>query len=238
MVKGKGDEWEERTDGIMQILRTVCLKCTPPRIHPYSFPLIYLSLQMARDYSTQRRNRQHSMSCVSTRCTPSSYLPPQLPTAPSTVQLHRHATRFHSHTNQTHSTVTASSSLRGGTAGGKLRSYETASMRKHGARHGSTTSNLASIMEGAKQARRNSTFHSYRTKVSRHAVFHFLLSLHWPIDHNSRRHFHHSTIQHRNKPSSRRTTTRTRDAPIATLGVFSAVPSTPPLRQLLASSDH
>jgi len=26
MVKGKGDEWEERTDGIMQILRTVCLK--------------------------------------------------------------------------------------------------------------------------------------------------------------------------------------------------------------------
>jgi len=30
MVKGKGDEWEERTDGIMQILRTVCLKCTPP----------------------------------------------------------------------------------------------------------------------------------------------------------------------------------------------------------------
>jgi dynein light intermediate chain 1, cytosolic len=28
MVKGKGDEWEERTDGIMQILRAVCLKCT------------------------------------------------------------------------------------------------------------------------------------------------------------------------------------------------------------------
>jgi dynein light intermediate chain 1 len=27
MVKGKSDEWEERTDGIMQVLRTVCLKC-------------------------------------------------------------------------------------------------------------------------------------------------------------------------------------------------------------------
>ncbi|CCO28208.1 Cytoplasmic dynein 1 light intermediate chain 1 AltName: Full=Dynein light chain A [Rhizoctonia solani AG-1 IB] len=26
MVKGKGGEWEERTDGIMQVLRTVCLK--------------------------------------------------------------------------------------------------------------------------------------------------------------------------------------------------------------------
>ena len=27
MVKGKGDEWEERTDGILQVLRTICLKC-------------------------------------------------------------------------------------------------------------------------------------------------------------------------------------------------------------------
>lgn len=28
MVKGKGGEWEERTDGVMQVLRTICLKCT------------------------------------------------------------------------------------------------------------------------------------------------------------------------------------------------------------------
>ena len=71
-------------------------------------------------------------------------------------------------------------------------------------------------------------------------AFDFLLSyvVLMPTDHNSRRHSHHLTIQHRNKPSSRRTMTRTRDAPIATLVVFSAVPSTPPLRQLLASSDH
>ena len=27
MVKGKGGEWEERTDGIMQVLRTICLRC-------------------------------------------------------------------------------------------------------------------------------------------------------------------------------------------------------------------
>jgi hypothetical protein len=26
MVKGKGGEWEERTDAIMQVLRTICLK--------------------------------------------------------------------------------------------------------------------------------------------------------------------------------------------------------------------
>lgn len=30
MVKGKGGEWEERTDGIMQVLRTICLKCKQP----------------------------------------------------------------------------------------------------------------------------------------------------------------------------------------------------------------
>ena len=28
MVKGKGGEWEERIDGVMQVLRTICLKCT------------------------------------------------------------------------------------------------------------------------------------------------------------------------------------------------------------------
>jgi Dynein light intermediate chain (DLIC) len=27
MVKGKGGEWEERTDTVMQVLRTICLKC-------------------------------------------------------------------------------------------------------------------------------------------------------------------------------------------------------------------
>ena len=27
MVKGKGGEWEERTDSVMQVLRTICLKC-------------------------------------------------------------------------------------------------------------------------------------------------------------------------------------------------------------------
>lgn len=30
MVKGKGGEWEERTDGVMQVLRTICLKCEYP----------------------------------------------------------------------------------------------------------------------------------------------------------------------------------------------------------------
>lgn len=39
MVKGKGDEWEERTDAIMQILRTVCLKCTCPDNCWYNFVL-------------------------------------------------------------------------------------------------------------------------------------------------------------------------------------------------------
>ena len=193
---------------------------------------------MARVYSTQHHNRQHLMSCASTRCTPSSYLQLQLLTALSTARLHQHATCFRSHTNQTHSTVTASSFRRGGTAGGKLSSYETASMRKHGARRGSMTSSPVLTMARAKQARGNSTLRSYRTKDPRHAfsISYYVALI--PTDYNSRRHSHHSTIQHRNKPSSRRTTTRMRDALIATLVAFSAVPSTPPLLQLPASSDH
>jgi len=66
MVKGKGDEWEERTDGVMQILRTVCLKCTPASIHLFSFPTYISSLQIARVYSTQHRNRPHSIFCTIT----------------------------------------------------------------------------------------------------------------------------------------------------------------------------
>lgn len=41
MVKGKGGEWEERTDGVMQILRTICLKCM-------SFLVIHLSCWFKR----------------------------------------------------------------------------------------------------------------------------------------------------------------------------------------------
>lgn len=40
MVKGKGGEWEERTDGVMQVLRTICLKCSSlkaSRLSIYSF---------------------------------------------------------------------------------------------------------------------------------------------------------------------------------------------------------
>ena len=39
MVKGKGGEWEERTDGIMQILRTICLKCAFACL-PHSFLIL------------------------------------------------------------------------------------------------------------------------------------------------------------------------------------------------------
>lgn len=40
MVKGKGGEWEERTDSVMQILRTICLKCTSAR-RRYALILIH-----------------------------------------------------------------------------------------------------------------------------------------------------------------------------------------------------
>ncbi|KAF5321922.1 hypothetical protein D9619_000568 [Psilocybe cf. subviscida] len=48
MVKGKGGEWEERTDGVMQVLRTICLK--------YGAGLFYTTkqpsnLQVLRQYA-------------------------------------------------------------------------------------------------------------------------------------------------------------------------------------------
>ncbi|KIJ69787.1 hypothetical protein HYDPIDRAFT_77857 [Hydnomerulius pinastri MD-312] len=48
MVKGKGGEWEERTDGVMQVLRTICLK--------YGASLFYTTpqpstLQVLRQYT-------------------------------------------------------------------------------------------------------------------------------------------------------------------------------------------
>jgi len=53
MVKGKGGEWEERTDGVMQVLRTICLKCTYQhvRIVPHSY-----FVQMALVCSTRHSN--------------------------------------------------------------------------------------------------------------------------------------------------------------------------------------
>ncbi|KAJ3572267.1 hypothetical protein NP233_g3194 [Leucocoprinus birnbaumii] len=49
MVKGKGGEWEERTDGVMQVLRTICLK--------YGASLFYTTPQPA----TLQVLRQHAL---------------------------------------------------------------------------------------------------------------------------------------------------------------------------------
>ena len=48
MVKGKGGEWEERTDGIMQVLRTICLRCTSA---VFANPSIYSYLTFRRRVS-------------------------------------------------------------------------------------------------------------------------------------------------------------------------------------------
>ena len=58
MVKGKGGEWEERTDSIMQVLRTICLKCKS-----ISMAWMITKLtghQTEQDSSIQLLNRQHS----------------------------------------------------------------------------------------------------------------------------------------------------------------------------------
>ncbi|PPQ68272.1 hypothetical protein CVT26_006188 [Gymnopilus dilepis] len=48
MVKGKGGEWEERTDGIMQILRTICLKYGAALFYTTPLPA---NLQVLRQYA-------------------------------------------------------------------------------------------------------------------------------------------------------------------------------------------
>ncbi|KAK7060355.1 hypothetical protein VNI00_001120 [Paramarasmius palmivorus] len=48
MVKGKGGEWEERTDGVMQILRTICLKYGASMFYTTPQPS---TLQVLRQYA-------------------------------------------------------------------------------------------------------------------------------------------------------------------------------------------
>ncbi len=66
MVKGKGGEWEERTDGVMQVLRTICLKCK------FSSCIIIGILtcitQMALLCFIQLLYLQRCRSCVSMHC--------------------------------------------------------------------------------------------------------------------------------------------------------------------------
>lgn len=59
MVKGKGDEWEERTDSIMQVLRTICLKCEPTCVVLFFQLLADPSTQMAQHSSIQRHSQAH-----------------------------------------------------------------------------------------------------------------------------------------------------------------------------------
>ncbi|CAA7260130.1 unnamed protein product [Cyclocybe aegerita] len=48
MVKGKGGEWEERTDGVMQVLRTICLKYGAALFYTTPLPA---NLQILRQYA-------------------------------------------------------------------------------------------------------------------------------------------------------------------------------------------
>ena len=54
MVKSKGGEWEERTDGVMQVLRTICLKCKSTLL----FWHLSDALQMEQLSSTPLRYRR------------------------------------------------------------------------------------------------------------------------------------------------------------------------------------
>lgn len=72
MVKGKGGEWEEQTDSIMQILRTICLKCT---CGISQRKLLLITVQTAPACSTRRPSQRPCRFSGSMCCTCSSCLP-------------------------------------------------------------------------------------------------------------------------------------------------------------------
>lgn len=140
MVKGKGGEWEERTDGVMQVLRTICLKCK-------SVPWISCQViqkhgdQMAQHYSTQPRCRTPYKCCGNTLCTFFSLLSRHHLGCKQLTARRQCATRFHSSTNPILLIATASLFPLDGTAGARLRFSEMGSMRKRGVKLGNMTSN-------------------------------------------------------------------------------------------------
>ncbi|KAJ7640155.1 dynein light intermediate chain-domain-containing protein [Mycena rosella] len=101
MVRGKGGEWEERTDGVMQVLRTICLK--------YGAGLFYTTQHPA----TLQTLRQYALHMLFLR----PRRPPRSPPAPSPPR--PCAARSRSRRNRTTSTATASSSPPAGTAGAR-----------------------------------------------------------------------------------------------------------------------
>ena len=128
------EEWE-RTDGIMQILRDVCLKCTPFNIfYCDSLLFFFVAFQMAQSYSS--KTPQSTISCASTRCMPSLRLP--LSAVCSTAQLNWNANPF-PFLHLPNTLDRARLSFPQGGLGKSHWSYEAASMSMRKARRGSMT---------------------------------------------------------------------------------------------------
>lgn len=139
MVKGKGGEWEERTDGVMQVLRTICLKCSCAPTAVIRGTIDTSVLQMALHYSIQLYSPQRSRWFVNMHSTSSSRrLRPRQ--ASPRKQPGRPGIHSYLGTSRTRSTAITSSYLRDGIVGARSRSCGTASTRRHGARHGRRTS--------------------------------------------------------------------------------------------------
>ena len=74
MVKGKGGEWEERTDGIMHILRTICLKCACHFFIPFSFSWrVQRRKPLLHDTATDNTQRLAPIRAPCPICTPSPF---------------------------------------------------------------------------------------------------------------------------------------------------------------------
>ena len=157
-----GRRMGERTDGTMEILRTVCLKCMSPSIHLFSFLLSTFVPDGTSLFYTTPRPKTLNVLRQYTLCT--LFVPP----VPAPDGAACNVFPFSHKPNTLHHDRIVFPA--GWDSRGKIAVLRDAFDEKHGAMLGCTTSSLLSTLEGAKQARRNSMLCSYRTKVARHAI--------------------------------------------------------------------
>jgi len=144
LVKGKGSEWEEQTDTVMQILRVICLKCS----------FFYLNLGYITKFDEQTGHlfstlRLHQRHCITSANTPFTFcsllrLHPQRLLQGQRYQLH---TGIHSPFLRSliFSTGIAFSSPQVGIAGERLPFYEMGLTRRRGVKHGIRISRMIAV---------------------------------------------------------------------------------------------
>jgi dynein light intermediate chain 1 len=177
----------ERTDGTMEILRTVCLKCMSPNFHLFSFLLSTFVPDGTSLFYTTPRPKTLNVLRQYTLCT--LFVPP----APAPDGAARNVFPFSHKPNTLHHDRIVFPA--GWDSRGKIAVLRDGFDEKHGAMLGCTTPSLLSTL-GSKAGAQKQYALLVQDQGRKACDFRILLCLHWPTDHNSRHHSYRSTIQH------------------------------------------